>query len=99
MKIIFLYLAFLNLFDGAVTFWGLQSSIITEFNPLMHSLYDVHPVIFLVFKLCLSCLLLAFVIFNRVPSNMPIRVISLAASVLYTSVILLHGFWIFQFFT
>ncbi|PLT32894.1 DUF5658 family protein [Bacillus sp. V5-8f] len=57
MKHLFQYLAILNLLAAFLTYYGLLNSHITEANPLMNSLYETHPFLFMTVKLTLSFLL------------------------------------------
>ncbi|KAB2336091.1 hypothetical protein F7731_11305 [Cytobacillus depressus] len=97
MKGIFLYLAVINFVDGMVTFLGIRFSIIEEGNPFMNALYQASPLGFLVLKTLLSCILLTFIFFKKLPSRPSIKNLALAGSLLYTMVCLLHGVWIAKF--
>ncbi|MED3573009.1 DUF5658 family protein [Cytobacillus praedii] len=95
MKFIFSYLAAVNFADGAVTYWGLQFSMIEESNPIMSGLYDINPLLFLGYKLFLSCIFYGLVLKKKLPTNRFIKALSITASVVYTIVIGLHGVWLF----
>ncbi|MBS4192186.1 hypothetical protein KHA94_18630 [Bacillus sp. FJAT-49705] len=98
MKKVFSYLALLNLFDGAVTFWGLHFSLIDESNPFMIAMYKFNPLSFLAYKMILSCILFAFIILKKMPMSNSIKYLAVGASLLYTFVCLYHGVWIIQIF-
>ncbi len=94
LKFIFSYLAIINIADGAVTYWGLQFSIIEESNPIMSGLYVINPLLFLGYKLFLSCVLYGLVLTKKLPTNRLIKALSITASIIYTIVIGLHGVWV-----
>ncbi|WP_102273064.1 DUF5658 family protein [Cytobacillus massiliigabonensis] len=96
MKILFSYLAILNLLDGAATYWGLHFSMIEESNPLMNRLYEISPLLFLGYKLFLSAVLYGLILTKKLPATRIIKGLSIAASIIYTIVIGLHGVWIFR---
>ncbi|QED46791.1 DUF5658 family protein [Cytobacillus dafuensis] len=98
MKKVFSYLALLNLFDGAFTFFGLHFSLIEESNPFMDALYKYNPLCFLAYKIILSCILFAFIILKKMPLSNSIKYLAVGASLLYTFVCLYHGVWILQIF-
>ncbi|MRX72603.1 hypothetical protein GJU40_10635 [Bacillus lacus] len=99
MAYILLYLSLLNAVDGLFTFQGLQSGIIQEANPLMAALYSNSPVAFLTVKLCLSFLLLLLLACSgRLSRSKPAVILSLTACILYTMVLVLHGYWITSIF-
>ncbi|PYF07947.1 DUF5658 family protein [Ureibacillus chungkukjangi] len=51
-------IAFLNLFDGIVTNYGLMKKLIEEMNPIMNFLISINPALFLGLKVGLSLLIL-----------------------------------------
>lgn len=51
-------IAFLNLFDGIVTNYGLMEKFIEEMNPLMDLIISINPALFLALKVGLSLLIL-----------------------------------------
>lgn len=51
-------IAFLNLFDGIVTNYGLMKKFIEEMNPVMDFIISINPALFLVLKIVLSLLIL-----------------------------------------
>lgn len=51
-------IAFLNLFDGIATNYGLMKKLIEEMNPIMDFIISINPALFLGLKVCLSLLIL-----------------------------------------
>lgn len=51
-------IAFLNLFDGIVTNYGLMKKFIEEMNPIMDFIISLNPAFFLGLKVILSLLIL-----------------------------------------
>ncbi|WP_052948813.1 DUF5658 family protein [Mesobacillus campisalis] len=94
MKKLFHYLSLLNLFDAFVTHYGLKNGLITESNPFMDRAYQADPVLFLLIKLSLSCLLYVFIAFNKVPATVLVKGVTIFASVCYTLVFALHCWWL-----
>ncbi|UOE56409.1 DUF5658 family protein [Bacillus sp. CMF12] len=58
MKKILQYLAFINLLDGLLMFFGLSLSLIEELNPIMNFFYNIEPLLFQSVKAVLSCFLI-----------------------------------------
>lgn len=87
-------LAFLNVFDGVVTYIGLESDIIEESNPLMNHLYETGPLLFLVIKLSLSGFLYLILFMDKLPVRKSIHILAAIASVIYMVVCLFHIVWI-----
>ena len=98
LKKAFSYLAILNLFDGAITFFGLRYSLINEGNPLMNDLYEADPLFFLGYKVLLSGFLYILIRFNNLPTTRLVKVLTTVASALYTAVIVLHCVWVTPIF-
>lgn len=98
MILLFYYLTILNLFDAAVTWFGLEHSFITELNPLMRAIYEVNPALFFLSKAALSFFLLLFIFFKQVPQSSLIKGVTMFAAVSYTAIVFLHGFWLVQVF-
>lgn len=94
MEKIFYYLATVNILDGAATFWGLHLSAIEESNPMMNSLYEINPIFFILYKLFLSGILYGLILTKRMPTIRFVKILSVAASIIYTFIIGLHGIWI-----
>lgn len=98
MILLFYYLTILNLFDAAVTWFGLKHSFITELNPLMDAIYQASPVLFFVIKSALSFFLLLFILFNHVPRSSLLKGVTVFAAIFYTAVATMHGYWLVQVF-
>lgn len=98
MTLLFYYLTILNLFDATITWYGLKHEFIKELNPLMSAMYELNPVLFFITKAAFSVLLLLFILFNKIPHSTLIKAITLFASVSYTVVVFMHGFWLLQIF-
>ncbi|WP_410489334.1 DUF5658 family protein [Bacillus sp. DTU_2020_1000418_1_SI_GHA_SEK_038] len=94
LKKIFLYLALLNLYDGLVTFFGIQFSLIEESNPIMNALYQKNPFYFLGFKVILSAALCIFLFIKKLPQKKIVHHLALAATGIYTVVFVIHAIWI-----
>ncbi|WP_396954432.1 DUF5658 family protein [Niallia sp.] len=94
LKILFISLSLLNFFDGILTFLGIKSNQIAEANPLMNSLWKISPSLFLILKLGLSIFLFYLAIYFY-SKNVRLWIFLLSIPlVLYSSVLLLHMFWI-----
>lgn len=98
MKHLFIFLAALNLLDGFITHFGILGGHISEANPLMYTVYEIHPVLFLFNKAMLSLCLISLYFIIRIPVNKLIRTLSYVATALYAYVFFLHGYWIIQIF-
>ncbi|MFT9597385.1 DUF5658 family protein [Mesobacillus sp.] len=96
LVLLFYYLSLLNLVDAALTVAGIESSLITEANPLMERIYSIDLRLFLTLKLCLSVTLYLFIVYKKVPKTRLVKGITLFATASYTTVICLHGFWLVQ---
>ncbi|WP_367949344.1 DUF5658 family protein [Bacillus sp. FJAT-29790] len=97
LKKIIYFLAFLNIFDGVVTYVGLRYSLIEEGNPLMSLLYNSNSEIFIGYKLFLSLLLCALLLLKKIPTKGLVKNLAFSASILYMIVCAYHGFWILFF--
>ena len=92
------FIAFLNLFDGLATFYGLMNNMIEESNPLMAYMISVSPLLFVMIKLLLSF----FIVFISYLVNKTcslqfqrLYVISLiAVCTIYTGIGCLHIYWL-----
>ena len=84
MVALFYYISLLNLVDAALTVAGIESSLITEANPLMERIYSIDLRIFLILKLCLSMTLLLFILYKKVPKTRLVKGITLFAAASYT---------------
>jgi len=94
--LLFYYLALLNLADAALTVAGVESSRITEANPLMETLYVNDIGLFLALKVLLSVALVLFVLYKKVPQSKFVKGLTMLAAVSYTTVIGLHSLWLVQ---
>lgn len=100
MKKYFYLLAILNLVDGTCTYWGLIQHAITESNPFMDMIFQIHPLLFLGTKIVLS-LLLAFVglKFNTTSSHRIFwHIILVIPTLVYLFITGLHLYWILLYF-
>jgi len=91
---LFHYLSLLNIVDALITYYGLEMAIITELNPLMARIYEIHPSLFILLKLSLSMFLYVFILFKMVPTSRLIKGFAYTASVFYTIVFGLHCWWL-----
>lgn len=98
MKHLFIFLAALNLLDAYITYFGILGGYISEANPLMYTVYKIHPVLFIFIKALLSLCLISFYFIIPIPVNKLIRSLSYVATALYAYVFILHGYWITQIF-
>ncbi|MBT2644586.1 hypothetical protein J7I80_20430 [Bacillus sp. ISL-41] len=96
MTFLFYYLTALNLLDAFITWFGIRNAFIAEFNPIMKAIYETHPMLFVLTKSALSILLILFVLFKIVPRSSLVKFLLLFASVSYSVVVILHGFWLVQ---
>ncbi|MHC0037567.1 DUF5658 family protein [Pseudoneobacillus sp. C159] len=94
MFYLFMYLAFINVFDGFVTYVGLITGNIEELNPIMNYLYEVDPLLFIGVKLSLSFLLLIIYFLIKEPKSVVLKSLLLVSSIIYTLVCLKHSYWI-----
>ncbi|WP_396232367.1 DUF5658 family protein [Fredinandcohnia sp. QZ13] len=96
MKFILILLANLNLLDACITHFGILWGHISEANPIMFSLYEIHPFLFLFVKAMLSIFLIVLIFIIRFPVSKIIHTLSYVATAFYVYVISLHGYWIIQ---
>ncbi|MCM3390887.1 DUF5658 family protein [Cytobacillus sp. FSL W8-0315] len=61
------YLAFINLLDSLLTFFGIRLWLIEEVNLIMDFLYTIEPLLFLSVKAVFS----GFLILNSTSTNFP----------------------------
>ncbi|MFY4776292.1 DUF5658 family protein [Metabacillus sp. RGM 3146] len=96
MKKAFLYLALVNILDMCATLSGLRLGFIQELNPIMNTLYEVNPFLFVAVKLLISFILVGLVI--KVPLMMTtfLKWVTSAACILYTLTLGLHTLWIYD---
>jgi hypothetical protein len=94
MRGVYIYLGILNLLDALATCLGLHAGLIEEANPLMGGMYEIGPLLFLLVKVSFSALLCCFAYMKYMPETKLLKILLLFSSFLYTSVCLLHLFWI-----
>jgi len=91
-------IAFLNLFDGIVTNYGLMKNWIAEMNPIMDLLISIHPVLFLGLKVGLSLLILFLSYYVYLKSKRSFQRVYLLTLVcvfcLYFGICGLHIYWL-----
>jgi hypothetical protein len=91
---LFIYLAFLNILDGIVTFIGLTLGKIEEANPIMNLLFETSPGLFLGIKVGLSLLLILIYINLKILNASIVKSLLLITSIFYSFVCLQHYYWI-----
>lgn len=94
MVLLFHYLSLLNIFDGFITYFGLEKSLIQEMNPLMLKIYEAEPSMFLIIKIVFSLCLYMFILFKRVPKSSLTKGLTVFASCFYTLIFFLHCYWV-----
>lgn len=94
MKKAFVFLAVVNALDALLTVAGLQLHVINEANPFMKLLYDLHPLIFISFKLSFSLFLYMFIHFKCLPALNAVKFVAYIASIAYVMVLFMHAFWL-----
>lgn len=92
--LLFHYLSLLNIFDAGITYFGLENGFIQESNPLMNSLYEADPALFIFTKLALSLFLYLFIFLKKVPTSVHIKRLTVFATSFYTLVFFLHCYWL-----
>jgi len=97
---LFIYLAFLNVFDAFATAHGLSLHTIREMNPYMNGIYHIHPFLFLTVKISLSVLLICIgVIWGRmIRKKRFISFLIILSSIIYTPVCFTHIYWMTQYY-
>ncbi|MCA0150434.1 DUF5658 family protein [Rossellomorea vietnamensis] len=98
MKILLIYVASLNLLDTAFTLYGLNNNYINESNPLMNTIYNTTPLLFLVLKVLLSILLLVILyhLDTKKETSRTLGSFTVIAAIAYTYTCILHGYWIVE---
>lgn len=94
MVLLFHYLSLLNIFDGFITYFGLEKSLIQEMNPLMLRIYEAEPALFLITKIGFSLCLYLFILFKRVPTSPLTKGLTIFASSFYTLIFFVHCYWL-----
>ncbi|WP_407270186.1 DUF5658 family protein [Radiobacillus sp. PE A8.2] len=96
MKRLFVYLALVNMIDGALTVYGLSNSFIEESNPIMNHVYEQSPVFFIVLKALLSAFLLVFIFIDKIPRTNGAKSLTYIASFMYTLTLVIHCLWLWK---
>ncbi|MBU8770757.1 DUF5658 family protein [Cytobacillus oceanisediminis] len=96
MKKILQYLAFINLLDGLLTFFGIKLSLIEEVNPIMDFLYTIEPLLFLSVIAVLSGFLILLSTSINFPPQTKVKVLAKGAAYLYSFILVLHVLWIYK---
>lgn len=96
MHLVLLFYCFslLNLIDAVLTVAGIESSLITEANPLMEMIYSFGLGVFIALKVLLSVALVLLTLYKKVPKSKLVKGLTLFAAASYTAVIGLHSFWL-----
>lgn len=97
MKRIFFLLVVLNLFDALATFFGLRLNLIEEANPVMSSLYQRDPYLFLMVKGMFSIMLIFLILYRKPIRSLLVRYLSFAALAGYCMIAGIHMMWIFHY--
>ncbi|MFK3960891.1 DUF5658 family protein [Guptibacillus hwajinpoensis] len=98
-KFLLIYLASINALDGFLTYWGIQNGWIGEVNPLMRALFQLDPLVFLMYKIGLSIFLIALLKkYNNLKSGL-IRILLIVASTIYSFILCIHGYWVYILLT
>ncbi|APH04410.1 DUF5658 family protein [Bacillus weihaiensis] len=96
MKFFLHYLALLNIIDGIATYIGVSSKLIEEANPLMKTILDTDPYLFLFVKFALSFTLIFILLLNKIPEYSIVKIAAGLGSFVYTIIICFHSVWITQ---
>ena len=98
--IIFGFIVFLllSLMDGALTLWGLRIGVIEEVNPLMLSLIENSPIVFIVVKASIP-FILGFVLWRIRNKNRRFVEYSLGLILaVYIIIMAFHVYWMIIYF-
>lgn len=92
------FIAFLNLFDGLATNYGLLNNFIEESNPLMALIASASPILFVIIKLLLSLaiILTSYLVYKKCSVQFQrLYAISLiAVCTIYLGIGCLHIYWL-----
>ncbi|WP_273851717.1 DUF5658 family protein [Guptibacillus spartinae] len=99
IKYFIIYLAIVNLLDGYITYWGIKNSWIGEVNPIMEAFIQASPLVFLMYKIGLSLLLCGLLLKLKQLKSVFIRWLLIVASVVYSLILCLHGYWVMHLLT
>lgn len=90
--------AFLNLFDGIATNYGLMNNMIEELNPLMRFFAATSPILFIGIKTVLSILILfaSYLVYKKSKAKFQILFLYslVGVSVMYLGIFGMHIFWL-----
>ena len=93
-----IFIAFLNLFDGMATHYGINHNFIEELNPLMNFAMEISPFLFLCTKILLSILILclSYWVYQKSKTTfVTFYLYSLVGvSVMYTAICGMHLAWL-----
>lgn len=95
MNSLFIILSILNFFDGIATYIGIHHQFIEEYNPIMASLIDWNPLLFLLIKFSLSFLLILLSKYMKgIQISKGLQGLLTIALGLYTVVAVVHITWL-----
>ncbi|WP_369290140.1 DUF5658 family protein [Anaerobacillus sp. 1_MG-2023] len=94
-KFFVIYLACINTLDGFITYWGIQNGWIGEVNPLMRALFQMDPLVFLMYKIGLSIFLIVLLLKFHHLKSVLIRILLIVASTIYSFILCIHGYWVY----
>lgn len=94
VKFLFLLLSFLNILDAVFTSIGLHFQFIKEANPLMNSLWNISPFLFLFCKITLSVLLVFLAYFFLLEAKRRWYLFLSLPVLFYFGVLIIHIGWI-----
>ncbi|MCM3214294.1 DUF5658 family protein [Niallia taxi] len=94
IKILFWTIGILNLADGILTYIGMQLQLIGEANPLMSSIWELSPYLFLCCKIALSIFLFILAANFKTKHVKTWRMILAIPLLLYVSIFAVHLTWI-----
>ncbi|AND38627.1 DUF5658 family protein [Cytobacillus oceanisediminis] len=77
------YLAFINLLDGLLTFFGIRLWLIEEVNLIMDFIYTIEPLLFLSVKAVFSGFLILLSTSTNFPTQTKVKVLARGAAYLY----------------
>lgn len=99
LKTLIIYLAIANIADGILTLIGLELFVIYEGNPLMATLYNINPLLFILLKIGLSFCLLSLLFLKTLQKKKLLHSLLIFSSAIYTIIMVFHLNWIFTLFS
>ena len=97
----FFLIAFLNIVDGILSYWGYVNGYMKELNPFMAAVLSMHPLTFLLLKLWVSAILVGVGVLSKTAVlslkpgvKMGFLVILWLIALLYTLITLSHLRWL-----